>query len=140
MTSFVGRERELAEAQRLLGRARLLTLTGAGGCGKTRLAVQVAERMRPEYPDGVWFVDLVAVGESLLVADMVSEALGLEPGAGPNRGQALVDQLRFIQRADRAGQLRAPAGGLRASGGPGAGRLPRGRRAGHQQGAAAGAG
>jgi len=95
VTSFVGRERELAEAQRLLGRARLLTLTGAGGCGKTRLAVQVAERVRSAYPDGVWFVDLVAVGESLLVADMVSEALGLEPGAGPKRGQSLVDQLRF---------------------------------------------
>ena len=50
VTSFVGRERELAEAQRLLGRARLLTLTGAGGCGKTRLAVQVAERMPPGVP------------------------------------------------------------------------------------------
>jgi len=94
VTSFVGRERELADVQRLLGRARLLTLTGAGGCGKTRLAVQAAQRERRSYPDGVWFVDLAAVDESLLVADVVSGTLGLEPGAGSDRGQALVDQLR----------------------------------------------
>ncbi len=77
-----------------MDRARLLTLTGAGGSGKTRLALEAARRARPAYPDGVWFVDLAAVGESLLVADAVSEALGLDSGAAPNRGQTLVDQLR----------------------------------------------
>ncbi len=94
LTSFIGRERELVDVQRLIGRARLLTLTGAGGSGKTRLAVQAARNVHPSYPDGVWFVDLAAVGESLLVADAVAEVLGLDSGGAPNRGQAVVDQLR----------------------------------------------
>ena len=94
LTSFIGRERELVDVERLIDRARLLTLTGAGGCGKTRLALEAARRVRPAYSDGVWFVDLAAVGESLLVADAVAEALGLDSGAAPSRGQALVDQLR----------------------------------------------
>ena len=94
LTSFVGRERELGDVERLLGRARLVTLTGPGGCGKTRLAVEAARRVRAAYADGVWFVDLAAVGESLLVPDAVSEALGIEPGGGNSRGQALVGQLR----------------------------------------------
>jgi len=95
LTSFIGRERELADVQRLIGRARLVTLTGAGGCGKTRLALEAARRVGQAYADGVWFVDLAAVGESLLVADVVSEALGVQPGAGPSRAQALVDQLQW---------------------------------------------
>lgn len=94
LTSLIGRERELADVERLIDRARLLTLTGAGGSGKTRLALEAARRARPAYPDGVWFVDLAAVGESLLVADAVLEALGLTAGTAANRGQALVDQLR----------------------------------------------
>lgn len=94
LTSFIGRERELVDVERLLDRARLLTLTGAGGSGKTRLALEAARRVRSAYSDGAWFVDLAGVGESLLVADAVSEALGLEPGAAPSRGQALVHQLR----------------------------------------------
>ncbi len=94
LTSFIGRDRELVDVERLIGRARLLTLTGAGGSGKTRLAVQAARRVRPSYPDGVWFVDLASVGESLLVADAVGEVLGLDSGAAPSRGQALVEQLR----------------------------------------------
>ena len=94
LTSFIGRERELVDVERLIGRARLLTLTGAGGCGKTRLALEAARRVRPAYSDGVWFVDLAGVGESLLVPDAVSEALGLVSGAALDRGQALVDQLR----------------------------------------------
>ncbi len=94
LTTLIGRERELVDVERLMDRARLLTLTGAGGSGKTRLAVEAARRARPAYPDGVWFVDLAAVGEALRVADAVSEALGLDPGAASSRGQALVDQLR----------------------------------------------
>jgi predicted ATPase len=77
-----------------MGHARLLTLTGAGGSGKTRLALEAAKAVRPDYVDGVWFVDLAAVGESLLVADAVAEVLGLDSGAAPSRVQALVDQLR----------------------------------------------
>jgi predicted ATPase/DNA-binding SARP family transcriptional activator len=94
LTSFIGRERELVDVERLMGHARLLTLTGAGGSGKTRLALEAAKTVRPEYVDGVWFVDLAAVGESLLVADAVAEVLGLDSGAAPSRVQALVDQLR----------------------------------------------
>lgn len=94
LTSFIGRERELVDVQRLMGHARLLTLTGAGGSGKTRLALEAAKAVRPDYVDGVWFVDLAAVGESLLVADAVAEVLGLDSGAAPSRVQALVDQLR----------------------------------------------
>ena len=67
LTSFVGRERELAEVKRLLGTTRLLTFTGAGGCGKTRLAYQVAfdlpEGTPEEYPDGVWLVELAALSD-----------------------------------------------------------------------------
>ncbi|WP_026554721.1 AfsR/SARP family transcriptional regulator [Arthrobacter sp. 35W] len=94
LTSFIGRERELVDVERLISRARLLTLTGAGGSGKTRLALEAAKRARPGYVDGVWFVDLAGVGEPLLVADAVAEALDLDSGAAPNRMRALVDQLR----------------------------------------------
>ena len=94
LTSFIGRERELMDVERLIGRARLLTLTGAGGSGKTRLAVAAAARVRSGYEDGVWFVDLAGVGESLLVADAVAEVLGLDSGAAPSRAEALVAQLR----------------------------------------------
>ena len=94
LTSFVGRERELVDIERLIGHARLLTLTGAGGSGKTRLALEAARELRPAYPDGVWFVDLATVGESSLVADAVAQSLGLDPGAAPDRGYALGGQLR----------------------------------------------
>lgn len=94
LSSFIGRERELVDVERLIGRARLLTLTGAGGSGKTRLALEAARRVQPKYSDGVWFVDLAGVGESLLVADAVAEALRLDSGASASRAQALVDQLR----------------------------------------------
>lgn len=94
LTSFIGRERELVDLERLISRARLLTLTGAGGSGKTRLALEAAARVRPGYVDGVWFVDLGGVGESLLVADAVAEVLGLDSGAAPSRVEALVDQLQ----------------------------------------------
>lgn len=94
LTSFIGRQRELVDVERLTGHARLLTLTGAGGSGKTRLAVQAARAIRSRYPDGVWFVDLATVGESLLVVDAVAEALRLDPGGASDRGSALVDQLR----------------------------------------------
>src|SRR5262249_9291715 len=58
LTSFVGGERPLREVKRLLAGGRLLTLTGAGGCGKTRLALQAAADVVEAYPDGVWLVDL----------------------------------------------------------------------------------
>src|SRR5207248_1541524 len=61
LTSFIGREQEMAEVKRLLEGTHLLTLTGAGGCGKTRLALQVAADLVEEYRDGVWLVELAAL-------------------------------------------------------------------------------
>jgi predicted ATPase len=61
LSSFVGRERELADVQARLAGAWLLTLTGVGGCGKTRLALEVARTVLDRYPDGVWLVELGAL-------------------------------------------------------------------------------
>jgi hypothetical protein len=66
VTSFVGREQEMAEVGRLLGTTRQLTLTGVGGTGKTRLALQVAAGLLDEYPDGVWLVELAPLSDPAL--------------------------------------------------------------------------
>ena len=71
LTSFIGREAEIAEVKRLLAGTRLLTLTGVGGCGKTRLALQVAGFLRADYPDGVWMVELAPLSEPTLVPHAV---------------------------------------------------------------------
>jgi predicted ATPase/DNA-binding SARP family transcriptional activator len=75
LTSFIGRERELAEAAALLRNARLLTLTGAGGCGKTRLALELAGQRLADFSDGVWPVELAALGEPELLGPAVAQAL-----------------------------------------------------------------
>ena len=75
LTSFIGRERELAEAATLLGGSRLLTLTGAGGCGKTRLALELAGQRLDDFADGVWLVELAALGEPELLGPAVAQAL-----------------------------------------------------------------
>jgi predicted ATPase/DNA-binding CsgD family transcriptional regulator len=93
-SSFVGREREMAEIGRGLASTRLLTLTGAGGSGKTRLALQVARRLVAEYPDGVWLVELAPLSEGALVPKEVAEALGVsERPAQPLTG-TLAEVLR----------------------------------------------
>jgi predicted ATPase/DNA-binding SARP family transcriptional activator len=76
-TSFVGRESELAEARELLSRSRLLTLTGPGGTGKTRLAIELAAAAARNFPDGVAFVPLAPVSDAGLVGDSIAQALGL---------------------------------------------------------------
>jgi predicted ATPase len=77
VTSFVGRRRELSQARRLLGGARLLTLAGAGGVGKTRLALRLAAEVRRTFPDGVWLADLAPLHDRELVPQTVVAALGL---------------------------------------------------------------
>ena len=77
-TSFVGRESELAQARNLLGRTRLLTLTGPGGCGKTRLAIELAGRVTDDFPHGVHFVSLAAVRDPALVPVSMARGIGLQ--------------------------------------------------------------
>ena len=77
LSSFIGREDVLADAARLLGEHRLLTLTGPGGSGKTRVAIELASRLREDFPDGVSFVPLSAVRDPALVASSIAQALGL---------------------------------------------------------------
>jgi predicted ATPase/class 3 adenylate cyclase len=77
LSSFVGRDAELAQAKELLGRTRLLTITGPGGTGKTRLALQLAAEVSSEFPDGTFFVDLAPVSEPALVVPAIAAGLGI---------------------------------------------------------------
>jgi predicted ATPase/class 3 adenylate cyclase len=77
LTSFIGRESEVDQVQAALKVHRLVTLTGVGGVGKTRLALEVAARLAPEFPDGVWFFELAAVADPTAVPDAVAAVLGV---------------------------------------------------------------
>jgi DNA replication protein DnaC len=77
LSSFVGREKELAELKRLLESTRLLTLTGSGGCGKTRLALAVARELVEGFEDGVWMVELAPLADPSLVPQAVASTLGV---------------------------------------------------------------
>jgi predicted ATPase/class 3 adenylate cyclase/DNA-binding CsgD family transcriptional regulator len=82
LTSFVGRSEQISDVEQLLGANRLVTLTGAGGVGKTRLAVQVAAPAAVEFGDGVWYVDLAPITDPVVVPVVVARTLGLpdQPG------------------------------------------------------------
>ena len=97
VTSFVGRERELETVKQLLARSRLLTLTGTGGTGKTRLSLQVAAELLESYPDGAWLVELAPLSNPMLVAQAVASVLSLEQEPGKPLTQTLVDHLRGWQ-------------------------------------------
>lgn len=92
LTAFIGRAHEVATAGQLLQQpdVRLLTLTGLGGIGKTRLALQVAVRLLDAFPDGVWFVDLAPIHDAMLVASTIATTLQLQESAG----QTLIERLR----------------------------------------------
>ena len=81
-TSFIGRESELAQARDLLAGTRLLTLTGPGGCGKTRLAIELASRTPEDFPDGAHFVSLASVRDSALVPVSIARGIGLQDARG----------------------------------------------------------
>ncbi len=82
LTRFIGREGVVEEPQGLLAESRLLTLTGDGGVGKTRLALQLAASVRDAFPDGVWLVDLTPVNDPAAFVSVVAGVLGVreEPG------------------------------------------------------------
>ena len=94
LTSFVGRETAIAEVKRLLDTTRLLTLTGAGGCGKSRLALRVGEEARRAYADGAWLVELAALSDPTLIPQTVVSALGLREAAGRPPLDLLTNYLR----------------------------------------------
>ncbi|HEX2025524.1 MAG TPA: AAA family ATPase, partial [Actinomycetota bacterium] len=93
-TSFIGRDRELAEVGQLLDRARLVTLTGPGGTGKTRLALGVAARLLDRFPDGVFVVDLSAVTDPAVVPSAIATVLGVREDPAQDRVSTLADHLR----------------------------------------------
>ena len=94
LTSFVGRERELAEAACLLLTTRLLTLTGAGGSGKTRLALEVASQLLKGFPGGAWLVELAALSDPELVPQVTASTFGVREAPGLDLTEMLVDTLK----------------------------------------------
>jgi predicted ATPase/DNA-binding NarL/FixJ family response regulator len=93
LTSFVGRRRELAEAKNLLARSRLVTLTGIGGVGKTRLAIQVAASIHREYSDGVRLVELGELRDESSLVDSVATAVGLRDQSASPLQDVLIEHL-----------------------------------------------
>jgi class 3 adenylate cyclase len=92
-TSFIGRESEVAEVIEALHQHRLVTLTGVGGVGKTRLATEVAARLADEYPDGVWFFELAAVADPAAVPDAVAAVLGITQQPGKSVAESVAAAL-----------------------------------------------
>jgi predicted ATPase/DNA-binding XRE family transcriptional regulator len=94
LTSFIGREQELADIARLLRVTRLLTLCGPGGSGKTRLALQTSAAQVDRYPDGVWMVELAALADPALLPQTIATVLGVKDPGGQLLTERLAEQLR----------------------------------------------
>ncbi|WP_243981835.1 LuxR C-terminal-related transcriptional regulator [Streptomyces sp. NEAU-YJ-81] len=97
VTSFVGRRHEAAEVKEMLSASRLVTLTGVGGVGKTRLALRVADEARRAFPDGVWLAELAALDNPAMLAQGVTEALEIRDHSPRPALDVLVDHLRDRQ-------------------------------------------
>ena len=95
LSSFVGREKELAEVKRLLEGTRLLTLTGSGGCGKTRLALAAASELVESFVDGVWLVTLAPLADPSLVSQAVASVLDAREQPGCSLTETLSNYLRY---------------------------------------------
>ncbi|WP_431898809.1 BTAD domain-containing putative transcriptional regulator [Nonomuraea sp. bgisy101] len=94
VTTFVGRKRQLTEVGRLLATKRLITLTGVGGVGKTRLALRAGAELSGEFPDGVWLADLAALSEPRLLDRFVAQALGMRDQSTRRPTDILTEFLR----------------------------------------------
>ena len=94
ITSFIGREKEMEQIKAMLSKTRLLTLTGTGGCGKTRLSVQVAADLLEQFLDGVWLVELAPIADSSLVPQTVASVLGLKEQVGKPYTLTLTEHLK----------------------------------------------
>ena len=94
LTSFIGRERELREAKEKLLSARLLTLIGPGGTGKTRLSLQLGIEMLPNFTDGVWFIELAPLADPALILQTIASVLGVRAQAGMPLENVVNDYLR----------------------------------------------
>jgi predicted ATPase/DNA-binding CsgD family transcriptional regulator len=117
LTAFVGRERERAEVAQLVAAHRLVTLVGAGGVGKTRLAVEVAAELAADFSDGADLIDLSAVSDPALLPGAVARGLGVEERSGAGLGERLVWVMRDQHRLlvlDNCEHLRGACGDLAA--------------------------
>jgi predicted ATPase len=97
LTSFVGRQREIGQLKDLLGKAKLVTLTGAGGCGKTRLALEAAKQFVGSYQDGIWLVELASISDPQLVLPAVTSTLGIPESRDARPISPLTKYLRAKQ-------------------------------------------
>ncbi|MFF4777222.1 ATP-binding protein [Microtetraspora fusca] len=97
VTSFVGRRHEVAEAKRMLSQSRIVTFTGPGGVGKTRLALRIAADVRRAFPDGVWLVELAALDDPGMLCRTVAEALEIRNQSSRPCFDVLADHLRDRQ-------------------------------------------
>lgn len=97
LTNFIGREKEIREVKELVTQRRLVTLTGSGGSGKTRLSLQVASEMLEAFRDGVWFVELAPLTEAELVPQAIASVLGVREQAGEALSETLTSYLRDKQ-------------------------------------------
>ena len=93
-TSFIGREDDVTQVRQRLGESRLLTITGAGGCGKTRLALEVGELMVDQFRDGVWLIDLAPLSEPSLIWRAMATVLGVREDPARAVADAVVDHVR----------------------------------------------